>query len=129
MLVNCSCWAVPLSKSARVLRRSSGRRREPRCSALKGGFRCKLGAMVKADGIRLSLRVSFKRKPGERGRLAYSGIEEELEEGMIVEYGSHVGRLQATQRRCCLGWRSGIDIGMDCRCDDVTMSSRRPGSC
>ncbi len=100
MLVNCSCWAVPLSQSARVLRRSSGRRSEPRCSALKGGFRCGLAAMVKVDSIRLSLRVSFKIKPGERGRLAYSGIEEELEEGIVVEHGSHVGRLRATQRRC-----------------------------
>ena len=100
MLVNCSCWAVPWSKSARVLRRPSGRRSEPRCSALKGGFRCRSAAMVKVDGIRLSLRVSFKRKPGERGRVAYPGVEEELEEGRIVEHGSHDRRLQATQRRC-----------------------------
>ena len=46
MLVNCCCWALPLSKSARVLRRFSGRRREPRCSALKGGFLCNLEAML-----------------------------------------------------------------------------------
>ena len=75
MLVSCSCWALPLSKSARVLRRLSGRRREPRCSALKGGFLCRVEAMVKADctDLRLRLSVRFKRKSKRPQRLTCEG--------------------------------------------------------
>lgn len=62
MLVNCSCPVLPLSKSARVLRRSSGRRREPRCSVLKGGFLCRLEAMIKAGYTGLQLGVNLRRE-------------------------------------------------------------------
>ena len=50
-----------MSKSARVLRRSSGRRREPKCSALKGGFLCSLEVMVKVDCTVLCLGESALR--------------------------------------------------------------------